>query len=135
MATDNTTTTTQCYVMPYDEIADAFDNLSAAQFYQKYIFPKPRSSDQVILYGKDKHDVRPFKAARLLQEKYSFGSVVVYAGGFTDYRGTEYDEWVELQKKKLASLRSQAIAERARLEERRRDELERYRRERAGQRA
>eukprot|EP01064_Diplonema_japonicum_P023562 TRINITY_DN33994_c0_g1_i1.p1 TRINITY_DN33994_c0_g1~~TRINITY_DN33994_c0_g1_i1.p1 ORF type:complete len:216 (+),score=49.14 TRINITY_DN33994_c0_g1_i1:37-684(+) len=121
----------QVYVVPYDEIADAMDNLDKTKWYQKYIFPKPRKDDRIILYGADKDDIRPYLAAALLIQKYNHVNVSVYAGGVVDFRGMSYAEWIAVQSKKIVEMKNDAKMERSRLETRRKEELERYRRERA----
>eukprot|EP01063_Lacrimia_lanifica_P019715 TRINITY_DN2715_c0_g1_i1.p2 TRINITY_DN2715_c0_g1~~TRINITY_DN2715_c0_g1_i1.p2 ORF type:complete len:230 (+),score=46.42 TRINITY_DN2715_c0_g1_i1:48-737(+) len=120
----------QVYVLPHDEVDDAL-NLSLHEFYTKYVFPRPRHDDTLVLYGKDKHDMRPVCAARLLQERHGFKDVWVYRGGAVDWRGMEYPAWVQLREGKIAQVKAEAERERRRLEDRRKEELERYRRERA----
>ena len=118
-------------MVPYDEVSDAWDNLSLAQFYSKYIFPRPRKSDTVVLYGRGATDPRPFLVARLLMTKYNYTDVRVYKGGFVDFRGMDYEAWASVMIEKRASQKAEVVRERERLEQRRAEELERYRRERA----
>ncbi|KAJ9462991.1 hypothetical protein DIPPA_22520 [Diplonema papillatum] len=121
----------QVYVVPFDELDDALQNLNLQKWYQKYVFPKPRKTDTIIVYGKDENDIRPVLAARLLTERFGYENVQVYKAGFVDFRQMDYPEWVEVRESKIASLKTEAQQERTRLEARRKEELERYRRERA----
>eukprot|EP01060_Flectonema_neradi_P027898 TRINITY_DN37539_c0_g1_i1.p1 TRINITY_DN37539_c0_g1~~TRINITY_DN37539_c0_g1_i1.p1 ORF type:complete len:215 (+),score=53.20 TRINITY_DN37539_c0_g1_i1:43-687(+) len=117
------------YCVPYDELDYSLNNLSARQWYNKYIVPRFRPSDTFILYGKNSNDQRPFAAARLLKERHNFENVYVFTAGFEGWYG-EYPQFIEEREKKIQKLKEEEAKEKDRLEQRRRQELERYRRER-----